>query len=493
MKNTVLDSRVRRLNQAPLRLDGDYVLYWMTSARRPMDNFALQHAVSMAQELKKPLVVFEALRCGYRWASDRLHQFVVDGMRANQQYFRSHGVTYLPYLEPESGKGRGLLQALAGDACLVVGDYFPCFFLPRMHEEAASSLDVRLEQVDGNGVLPLFESPREFTTAFSFRRHLQKVVLQALDLFPEQEPLESASLPSLGSVDPEILAKWPMDPLDDVSSGLMDDFSSFSIDHTVRPAPFRGGFVQAQAHWERFKTHALCLYDEERNQPEQNIATGLSPYLHFGHISVHSLVRELFEVESWNPTRVAAKVSGSRAGWWGMSPPAEAFIDQVLTWRELGYTFCHHRPSDYGSYESLPHWAVASLDQHACDPRSYVYDLETLETASTHDPLWNAAQQQLVKEGRIHNYLRMLWGKKILEWTEHPRIALDYLIELNNKYALDGRNPNSYSGIFWTLGRFDRAWGPERPIFGKIRYMSSENTARKVKVKTYIKKWSSPF
>jgi len=173
-----------------------------------------------------------------------------------------------------------------------------------------------------------------------------------------------------------------------------------------------------------------------------------------------------------------------------MSPSAEAFLDQIVTWRELGYNFCAKR-SDFDRFESLPEWARNTLAKHAADPRAVVYDLESFAAARTHDPLWNAAQTQLRVEGRIHNYLRMLWGKKILEWTRFPEDALDVMIELNNRYALDGRNPNSYSGIFWVLGRYDRPWGPERPIFGTIRYMSSENTARKMDVKGYLRRFGS--
>ncbi len=192
----------------------------------------------------------------------------------------------------------------------------------------------------------------------------------------------------------------------------------------------------------------------------------------------------------WDPGRVVGvRPNGKREGWWGLPGPAEAFMDELFTWRELGYGFCHYRP-DYDQYESLPDWARASLDAHADDPRPHRYELADLERAATHDPLWNAAQRQLVVEGRIHNYLRMLWGKKILEWSPSPRTALATLIELNNKYAVDGRDPNSYSGIFWTLGRFDRPWGPERPIFGVIRYMTSQSTARKFKVGDYLATWS---
>jgi deoxyribodipyrimidine photolyase len=173
----------------------------------------------------------------------------------------------------------------------------------------------------------------------------------------------------------------------------------------------------------------------------------------------------------------------------GMSPAAEAFLDQITTWRELGFNFCHSR-KDYDQFESLPMWAQRTLNEHASDPRPFTYSLEEFAGAQTHDSIWNAAQTQLLVEGRIHNYLRMLWGKKILEWTRSPQEALQVMIELNNRYALDGRYPNSYSGIFWCLGRYDHPWGPVRPIFGTVRYMNSASTARKFNVKEYLRKYS---
>jgi deoxyribodipyrimidine photo-lyase len=172
-----------------------------------------------------------------------------------------------------------------------------------------------------------------------------------------------------------------------------------------------------------------------------------------------------------------------------MKGPAEAFLDQLVTWRELGVNMCAHR-ADYDSFETLPAWALRTLAKHARDRRSVLYTAEQFERADTHDPLWNAGQRQLVQEGRLHNYIRMLWGKKILEWSRQPEDALNVMLELNNKYALDGRDPNSYSGIFWVLGRYDRPWGPERPVFGTVRYMSSENTARKVRVREYIRRFA---
>jgi len=172
-----------------------------------------------------------------------------------------------------------------------------------------------------------------------------------------------------------------------------------------------------------------------------------------------------------------------------MSPSAEAFLDQLVTWRELGYNNCAHR-TDYAELSSLPEWAQRTLAGHADDPRRYCYSVEELRRAATHDPLWNAAQRQLLREGTLHNYLRMLWGKKILEWSPTPQAALTTMIELNDRYALDGRDPNSYTGILWCLGRHDRPWGPVRPVFGSVRYMSSENTRRKVRVTAYLERYS---
>jgi len=171
-----------------------------------------------------------------------------------------------------------------------------------------------------------------------------------------------------------------------------------------------------------------------------------------------------------------------------MSPNAEAFLDQLITWRELGYNRCAHS-TDFDRLEGQPAWVKRTLDEHRADPRPYHYTFKELQEARTHDPVWNAAQRQLLVEGQLHNYLRMLWGKKIFEWSESPEEAVENLIELNNRYALDGRNPNSLSGIFWVLGRYDRAWGPQRPVYGKIRYMASENTRRKLEMKAYLKRY----
>jgi deoxyribodipyrimidine photo-lyase len=484
-------SRIQSCNSAPVRGDGEFVLYWMIAFRRLSSNFSLQRAVELAVELQKPLVIFEPLRIGYRWASDRIHRFVIDGMAENAariEGLKNPGVLYFPYVEPLPDADKGLLAALAHRACVVVTDDFPSFFLPRMVSAAAARLPVRLESVDSNGLLPLRATDRVFTTAFSFRAYLQKQLPDHLVDFPIANPLKGVRLPPCKPLSPEITNRWPAVSAK-LLAGEMAELAALPMDHSVTTVETRGGSKPARRRLTKFLDKHLPDYAAGANDPDADNRSGLSPYLHFGHISPHELFHELMTREEWSPASLGENTSGKREGWWGASPGAESWLDEFITWRELGYNMTSHR-DDYDQYESLPDWAQATLARHERDPRTFVYSLDDFAAAATHDPLWNAAQTQLVREGRIHNYLRMLWGKKILEWTMTPRDALDVMIELNNKYALDGRNPNSYSGIFWVLGRYDRPWGPERPIFGNIRYMSSDSTRKKVRVGAYLKAYS---
>lgn len=478
--------RIRDGNAAPIRANGGYVLYWMIASRRLAYNFALDRALEHARQLRKPLLILEALRCRYEWASDRLHAFVMEGMAQNTQACASRGVCYYPYVEPSAGAGSGLLAALAAGACVVVTDEYPCFFLPRMVAAAAKKLPVRLEAVDSNGLLPLRAAAQPFLTAHAFRRFLQKTLPLHLSEFPAADPLAQHALP-IAQVSKEISQRWPT-----ASRALLDAeataLAQLPIDHRVQPA-ILGGHAQARNRLEKFLDVQLTAYSEARSEPDSDASSGLSPYLHFGHLSVHEIVSELARREKWQPEKLALRATGAREGWWNMSASAESFLDELVTWRELGYNFCSQR-NDYDRFESLPDWAQKTLKKHGRDDRESLYTLEQFESAATHDVLWNAAQTQLVRDGRIHNYLRMLWGKKILEWSPSPRQALQVMIHLNNKYAVDGRDPNSYSGIFWCLGRFDRPWAPERPIFGVVRYMSSQNTARKFSVRNYLRKYA---
>ncbi len=477
--------RVRVVRDEPIHGAGRAVVYWMTAARRVRWNFALDRAIDWAQELKKPLWIIEVLTCGGRWDTERTHRFVLEGMADTARRLNGRPVLYYPYVESQPGENEAFFAAICQQACVVVTDEHPT--APGIVANG-DRCAVRLEAVDGVGLVPMRAANEAFPTAFAFRRFLQAVLRDHLFDTPQADPFAHVELPPADSLPTAIARRWPRASVE-LLSGEPGSLAKLAIDHRVPAVSMQGGSSAAETRWQAFLTDALASYPELRNQPESDATSGLSPYLHFGHISTHQVFFDIVAQQSWTPARLGQKASGVRQGWWGMSEAAEAFLDQLLTWRELGFNTCSHRP-DYAEYDSLPPWAKATLAKHAKDPRSYVYSLEQFASAQTHDPLWNAAQRQLVSEGRLHNYLRMLWGKKILEWTSRPEEALEIMVELNNRYALDGQDPNSYSGIFWILGRYDRPWGPERPIFGTIRYMSSENTARKVRVTQYLRRYS---
>jgi deoxyribodipyrimidine photo-lyase len=477
--------RLRRVNAAGLNAAGEYVVYWMTAARRLSDNFALQYAAGEAGRLGRPLLILEAVRADYEWASDRFHRFVFDGMAEHAAALEATPVRYYPYVEPAAGEGRGLIEALGAAACCVVTDEYPCFFLPRMIEAAGRRLNVRLTAVDSNGLLPLAATDRAFVSAYQFRRELQKQLPDHLGAVPAAQPLRGKRLSGPARLSRTVLERWPA-----MTPAVLADPATLArlpIDHGVPPVPYHGGERPARAALRAFLDKRLADYAEQRNDADAGAVSGLSPWLHWGHLSVHRVFRDLSRREEWSLTRLGTRVNGSRTGWWGMSPAAEAFLDEIVTWRELGFNMTSHR-SDYDRYESLPEWARATLVDHEADPRPALYTLDQLENAQTSDQLWNAAQRQLRREGRIHNYLRMLWGKKVIEWTRSAPEALHDLIELNNRWAVDGRDPNSYSGIFWCFGRYDRPW-PERRVFGKVRCMTSESTQRKTRVAEYLERY----
>jgi len=372
--------RILVRNSASVRNDGSSVVYWMIAQRRTSFNFALQRAADWARYLGRPLLIFEPLRSDYAWASVRLHRFIIDGMAANLEALDGVNVTYYPYVEPEPGHGRGLLPAVAEHACLVVTDHFPTFFLPRMVDAAAAKVDVKLEAVDSNGLIPLASSDREFPTAYSYRRFLQRHFVDHLQDLPLEKPL--FDLPTAVAVPARITDRWPA-ASPDLLLGRPSALSRLPIDQSVPAAPSRGGAAEGCKVLRSFLGAKLDRYTEVRNRPDDDATSGLSPYLHFGHLSPHQVFLEVATRERWSPEQVVPPANGRRAGWWGMSESAEAFLDQFITWRELGFHFCHHR-EDYGRYESLPEWAQKTLAKHAGDTRDHVYTMDQFDSAATH-------------------------------------------------------------------------------------------------------------
>jgi len=495
---SISPERVHVLNKHDVNAEGDYVLYWMIANRRLHYNPSLQYAVEIAQKLGKPLLVFEAVSTRHEYASNRIITFMTQGLLDNLEQFNAHHVRYIPWVSTPLQSGAGLLEMLAAKSCAVVTDLFPTYHPKYVLHQVKSRLSVQFVAIDGNGVLPLSLGERAFPTAHSFRRHVHDHFAHHWALIPEANPIPKKHDLWIPDEMFESIIKasgvelTPFEWLWRVSQGGTigeNALSALDIDHEVSAVTAMiGGHSSAGVRLNRFMDEGLNHYHTNRNDFIKPAVSGLSPWFHFGHLSTIEVISRILEQEGWNSTFIDHSRRGSRSGWWGLSEPVETFLDQIITWRELGFNFAYYR-DDHTSIDSIPDWAKKSLDLHRNDPRSN-YTFEQLEAAQTDDELWNAAQRQLTRLGIIHNYLRMLWGKRILEWAPSPEQAAEWMIRLNDRWALDGRDPNSYTGIFWVLGRHDRAWGPERPIFGKIRYMSSANTARKLKVGPYLKRWA---
>jgi deoxyribodipyrimidine photo-lyase len=477
--------RLQVVRDLPVTPAASYVLYWMVAHRRLGWNYALQRAVEWCQELNKPLVILEGLRCDYRWASDRLHWFAIQGMQDHARALSGGPVTYFPYVEPRRGQGKGLLCELAKRAAVVVTDDYPCIFVPRMIAAAGQRIAARLESVDSNGLLPLRLPDKTYARAVDFRRFMHRHICEHLADPPASAPLQSLPAVAPAELPPAVLERWSPTPVVDWTPQAL---ASLPIDHEVLPVATPGGSRAAAAQLGTFLQERLAHYEIHRRNVDQVGTSRLSPYLRFGHLAAFEVVSLVLQQAGWTPNQIDPQAAGSNRGFWGATEAVESFLDELITWREVGFNRSH-READYDQFSSLPTWARQTLAKHATDRRPQIYSLREFEAAETHDEIWNAAQRQLVREGVIHNYLRMLWGKKILHWSESPEAALETMIHLNNKYAIDGRDPNSYSGIFWVLGRYDRAWGPEREVFGQIRYMTSDSTARKIPLKNYLRKY----
>jgi deoxyribodipyrimidine photo-lyase len=488
MKN-INSLRVFRRNNAETNPEADYVLYWMSIQRRLEYNFALEYAVGWANKLGKPLLIYEGLSCDIPWACDRFHQFLIEGMAETQQICAKAGWNYFSYVETEKGQGTGLVESLAARAALVVADEYPVYIIRPYNRLISRKVTVPYITVDSNGIIPLEKSEKPPYSAYIFRKTMQKHFRESFENGPKQHPLNDLQNLQAVHIPDHVLNRWPdATPLYDDIPELV---ARMPINHSVKALSIPGTRAYALGKMQQFVSSRLYRYAEERNEPDAAAASGLSPWLHYGKISAYEIVQKSLEYQpkDWSLNELSYN-NGQRDGFFAGNPNVEAFLDELITWREVGFHFCHLVPN-YDKYQSLPDWALQTLEEHSMDEREYVYSFDQLERAETHDPIWNAAQRQLVRDGIIQNYLRMLWGKKVLEWTPDPRTALEYLIELNNKYAIDGRDPNSYSGIFWIFGRFDRAWGPERRIFGKVRYMTSDSTAKKIKLKSYLRQYAS--
>jgi deoxyribodipyrimidine photo-lyase len=431
--------------------DGSCVVYWMQRAQRGRDNPALDVAVDAANALGKPVVVFFAPR-PFPPANLRHYAFLAQGIPdiADALEKRSIGLVLRRFPNHSLPKFCDEVKP-----ALVIGDENPIRQAEGWRVTVAKKLKLPLWTVDADVIVPSKLLEKEQYAAHVIRPRLQDRLKDFL----------------VAPANPKAKVPWSkprsLKSLSAAAINLDTLTDGWKIDRSVQPvSAWRGGLTEAHRLLKDFVRHKLERYTRDRNHPETEGTTRLSPYLHFGHICPHTIA---LAVQNADAPAVAK----------------EAFLNQLITWRELSINLVHFN-SNYDTFECGESWAHRTLAKHAKDPRPVIYSEQQLENAETHDPLWNAAQMQMVSTGWMHNYLRMYWAKKILEWTPSPTHAHQIAVRLNDKYELDGRDPNGYSGIAWSIvGKFDRPWF-ERPIFGQIRYMSGASTGKKFDSKKYI-------
>ncbi len=452
------DPRVRLVAPGRPGHAGDVVVYWTQTTRRAADNAALHYAVNEANRRKLPLLVYEALRVDYPFASDRIHRFVLEGAKVEAPRYRALGADYAFFLPRSADEARPVLRALAARAALIVTDDFPSFVIPKHIAALAKNSPAPVVAFEDTGIVPLALFPKEEYAARTIRPKVHNL------LAAWQTPI----------VVPRVRTQKPLDlPFDrfDVEKASLDAvLAKLPIDHTVKPASATpGGSAEAARRLTRLVEERLSRYPEH-NHPDVAATSNLSPYLHFGMVGART---------------VLAAVRAARAP----QEAKDAFIEQLVVRRTLSYNFAWHNPR-HATLDALPIWARETLRKHEADPRSHLYDRATLEAAKTGDALWNAGQRELVETGVMHNYIRMLWGKCVLLWKKTSEEALSDLVYLNDKYALDGRDPNTYTGILWCFGKHDRPW-PERAIYGTVRSMTTASAEKKLQLKAYLARWGS--
>jgi photolyase PhrII len=462
---SAIRERVTVRDDRPLTVEGrDVVLYWMRTAVRGHENPALDAALAASAELGLPVLVYHGVSERYPYASDRLHAFILQGAQDVAVELAERGVAYALHVEREGHRGPHL-RDLARRAALVVTEDMPVPPLVDWTRDLARSIDVPLWTVDTACVVPMSSVGRRPERAFAFRDATRRI-RDARIAQPWTEAQVSRPAPDLASLG------LPFEPVDTGAMDLDELLSACDIDHAVAPVhDTPGGSVAGYARFEQFLGR-LRGYAKRRNDPLVDGVSRMSAYLHFGHVS---------------PLRVARRVASiGGAG-------ADKYLDELLVWRELAHAWCWHTADVHAADEAIPGWARQTLADHARDPRAELLDLETLARGRTGDALWDAAQRSLLRHGELHNNLRMTWGKALLGWTPDLEAAMERLADLNHRYALDGRDPSSYGGLWWCLGLFDRPFTPEQPVFGKVRERTTAVHAKRLDVERYASRVGRPI
>ncbi|MCI0494988.1 deoxyribodipyrimidine photo-lyase [candidate division KSB1 bacterium] len=425
-----------------------FVLYWMQASQRAEYNHALEYAIQQANERNKPLVVFFGITDNFPQANERHYYFMLEGLKEVQAALQERNIKMvIRHQSPEIGA-----VELSKQADLVVVDRGYLKIQRAWRNYVAERIDCPLVQVESDVFVPVeTASPKEEFSAGTFRPKITKLIPDFLTPMNESQ-LKISSL------------NFEFEDFDirDIEKAI----SLLKIDRSVKKVShFYGGTREAKKHLQNFIDRKLDRYPDLRNDPTLDYLSNMSPYLHFGQIS---------------PIYIALKVMESK------SPGEEAYLEEMIVRRELSMNFVFYN-QNYDNFEGLPAWAKKTLIEHIEDPREHLYSMEEFENAQTHDPYWNACQQEMLITGKMHGYMRMYWGKKILEWTKTPAEGMKIANFLNNIYELDGRDPNGFTGVAWCFGKHDRAWF-ERNIFGKVRYMNDNGLKRKFDADGYVKK-----
>ncbi len=450
-----ISERVQLLNDKEENKKAKYVMYWMQMYKRTHDNHALKFAVEKANELDLPLVVYEGLKFYYPWASDRIHTFILEGVEEKRQSFEKIGATYIFYLQKDDSSPKQTVKKIAKDAALVVTDDFPCFIIPEHNQAIVEKADIPVYAVDSNGIIPMSKFEKENYAAYTIRPKIEKILDEYL------VPFENVKLKNKKT---DIKVECPDTKV--TKKNIEKLVAECDIDHSVKPSPiYKGGTKNGRKRLKKFIKEILPNYHETRNKPAIDGSSRLSSYLHFGFLSALEIALAVKDADAPDEAK-------------------DEYLEELIVRRELAYNFTNFN-ENYASLDALPDWVQETMREHVSDEREKIYSLEELENCETYDELWNATQREMNETGEVHNYVRMLWGKLVIQWTKNYEEAFQILEHLNNKYCLDGRNPNSYAGILWCFGKHDRPW-KEREIFGKMRYMTSNSTGKKFDSKKYI-------
>lgn len=424
------------------------MLYWMQASQRTQYNHALEYAIHQSNKLKKPLIVYFGLTESFPDANQRHYFFLLEGLKEVEESLNDMNIQFVVLKRsPEIGA-----VEMAENSSMVVTDRGYLDIQRKWRNHVADKIKCSLIQVESDVVVPLeTASYKEEYSAATFRKKIKNYMNYFLVPLKREESLIH-----------EKDLEFPSFPIKNIKKTL----SKLKIDKSVVEVnSLHGGTSHALKHLDNFLRNKLDGFSQYRNDPTLDYYSNMSPYLHFGQIS---------------PLYITLMVKNTN------SPSEKAYLEELIVRRELSMNFVFYNPN-YNNFNCLPHWAKKTLIEHEKDKREYLYSVNALESADTHDPYWNAAQQEMLHTGKMHGYMRMYWGKKILEWVKSPIEAFNIAIYLNNKYEIDGRDANGFTGVAWCLGKHDRAWR-ERKILGKVRYMNANGLRRKFKIDHYVER-----